>query len=426
MPSKLIYLSKKYSRYLNFFIIFIVSFIILFLRRTDAFLNPQFWAEDGTIFYAQAYNLGIAKSLVLPYSGYLHMLPRLVAGLSQFVSLNSAPLLFNSVAIFCQIIPVLIFCSKRFESVIYSYQLRLFISGIYLCLPNCVEIHSNLTNSHWFLILSCLLVLFSPLDNTKHWSIFDALIFLITGLSTVTSTVILLFAFGKYLIYRTKKLKTYLLVLIFTSAVQIYCLSSSGTRTSYNLLKSIDFDSLSKMTSYNLFSPTLIGLKGTRYLLKVLQNTFNESLLNVSIYIFFFLSVAWLVYCLVKSSSYQLKLLIIFSALVISISLIASLTNSLELLISVGSNNRYYFYATITCMLTWVWGAFAQRVSWVKYLSFSALVITLFVGVTGDFVHPAYTDFSFSYHAEKFVELQSGEKYDVPINPNWQMHLVKH
>ena len=205
MQSNLIYLSQKYSKYFNFLIIFIASFIILFLRRTDAFLNPQFWAEDGTIFYAQAYNLGIAKSLVLPYSGYLHMLPRLVAGLSQFVSLNSAPLLFNSVAIFCQIIPVLIFCSKRFESVIYSCQLRLFISGVYLCLPNCVEIHSNLTNSHWFLILSCLIILLSRLDNTKHWSIFDALMFLITGLSTITSTIILLFAFGKYLIYRSKK-----------------------------------------------------------------------------------------------------------------------------------------------------------------------------------------------------------------------------
>ena len=409
-----------------FFAIFVTSFIIIFLRRTDSFLNPQFWAEDGAVFYAQAYNIGIAKSLFLPYSGYLHLLPRLVAGLCQFISLNYAPLLFNSVAVTCQIIPVLIFLSKRFESVIHSYKLRIFIVGIYLCLPNCFEVHGNLTNTHWFLILSCLLLLLSPLNNKDHWSIFDILIFLITGLSTITSIIVLLFTSGKYLTCKSKNTKICLLTMTFTSIVQICCMSFSRTRTSYNILSSIDFDSLSKIASYNLFLPTLIGLKKTTYLLELFQKNLDKSLLDLSIHVIFMLSIAWLTYCLIKSYSCELKLLILFSIIILLISLISSLTNSVDSLLTVGFNNRYYLYATITYMLTWIWGGFGQRINWVKYTSFSALAIILFFGVTGDFFNPPYTDFNFSYHAQKFAELQSGEKYDIPINPNWKMNLVKH
>ena len=57
-------------------ILFTLAFIVIISRRPDAILNPQFWAEDGSVFYAQAYNKGIINSLFLPYAGYLHAVPR--------------------------------------------------------------------------------------------------------------------------------------------------------------------------------------------------------------------------------------------------------------------------------------------------------------------------------------------------------------
>src|SRR3954469_13020568 len=51
---------------------------ILFARRPDMVLNPQFWAEDGPVFFAQARIHGIA-ALVEPYAGYFHTVLRLVA-----------------------------------------------------------------------------------------------------------------------------------------------------------------------------------------------------------------------------------------------------------------------------------------------------------------------------------------------------------
>ena len=45
----------------------------LFFRRPDAFLNPQFWAEDGTVFFKS--NFYNAPSFFTPSAGYLHFIP---------------------------------------------------------------------------------------------------------------------------------------------------------------------------------------------------------------------------------------------------------------------------------------------------------------------------------------------------------------
>lgn len=46
-------------------IAFVVAFLILFLRRPEALLNAQFWAEDGVIWFSQAFNQGFFPTLIL-------------------------------------------------------------------------------------------------------------------------------------------------------------------------------------------------------------------------------------------------------------------------------------------------------------------------------------------------------------------------
>jgi len=36
----------------SYFFVLILSALIIFLRKIDSILNPQFWAEDGTVFFA--------------------------------------------------------------------------------------------------------------------------------------------------------------------------------------------------------------------------------------------------------------------------------------------------------------------------------------------------------------------------------------
>jgi hypothetical protein len=52
----------------------------MYARFNDGYL----WAEDGIIFIKQSFQLGIESSFV-SYAGYLHVLPRIISGLSSYV-----------------------------------------------------------------------------------------------------------------------------------------------------------------------------------------------------------------------------------------------------------------------------------------------------------------------------------------------------
>ena len=71
---------------------FATALLLIFLRDPSLFTRPQFWAEDGSFWYAQAYNGGWLHSLTIPDGGYLNTLQRLSAGLALVVPFRWAPL----------------------------------------------------------------------------------------------------------------------------------------------------------------------------------------------------------------------------------------------------------------------------------------------------------------------------------------------
>ena len=52
--------------------------VALFYRRPEALLQPQFWQEDGNIFFQGNYELGL-RAVLVPYAGYLILLQRIIA-----------------------------------------------------------------------------------------------------------------------------------------------------------------------------------------------------------------------------------------------------------------------------------------------------------------------------------------------------------
>src|ERR1017187_995003 len=76
-----------------------VTGILLVLRRPDAVFHAQFWAEDGVVWYADAYNLGALRALLHTRDGYLQTLPRLGAMVALWAALLRAPLVMNLIAL---------------------------------------------------------------------------------------------------------------------------------------------------------------------------------------------------------------------------------------------------------------------------------------------------------------------------------------
>ena len=136
---------------------FISGWFILFLRKPSGLLQPQFWAEDGSVWYVNAYTMGF-KSFFLVQDGYFQTSARIAGLLAQFIPLFHVPQLFFILGLSFQVLPAVFFISKRSAQLIPQLSVRLFLAVIYLILPNTTEIHGNATNIQWFLALTAFLI----------------------------------------------------------------------------------------------------------------------------------------------------------------------------------------------------------------------------------------------------------------------------
>lgn len=124
---------------------FLIIFLILAYKANDALTLPQFFAEDVSVFFKDQLGHSIPQ-LWLPYAGYLHVLPRLVAWMSTLFGMAKAPLVYNLSAIVLDAAAISYTCF-RLRSVI-PFPLALFS---FAAVPLSGEILGTITNAQWFL-----------------------------------------------------------------------------------------------------------------------------------------------------------------------------------------------------------------------------------------------------------------------------------
>lgn len=144
--------------------------------------NPQFWAEDGAVWYREAYTYG-AESLLREHTGYYQFLPRLVALIATSMPLVWGPAVFVGTAFFFQLLPALLLLSPRLDSTGVSRPARLLLAYFCVVAPNAWEIHLNLTNAQWFLALSAFLLIFSEPPSSFRGRVGDTIVIFLSALS---------------------------------------------------------------------------------------------------------------------------------------------------------------------------------------------------------------------------------------------------
>lgn len=124
----------------------VVCLAILIYRRPDAFTAPQFYAEDGRDFFAQAYSIGW-ESLFYRTMGYFALYPRLVdiIGLSVGVPVLYVPMLHSAG---CLAMYLAIWWSV-FRCFPVSLTGRLLAVLATVLVPVSNEIWMNTTNVQW-------------------------------------------------------------------------------------------------------------------------------------------------------------------------------------------------------------------------------------------------------------------------------------
>jgi hypothetical protein len=139
----------------------LVCALILFARRPAQVRNPQFWAEDG-VYYRQAYTLG-ARSLFVPFGGYLHTTQRIPAVLSQWFDPAWAPAIFVGGAFL-----LTLYVAARTQSPRFSLRRHVGYALAVVLVPDTFEILLFLTNILRVTAAGFLLVLISR-DARRWW-----------------------------------------------------------------------------------------------------------------------------------------------------------------------------------------------------------------------------------------------------------------
>jgi hypothetical protein len=150
------------SSVFRFLALFALVFLLLVLRRPDTIKNPQFWAEDGVVFYfGQITSPGLGI-LFQPYAGYLLLVPRLVTAFAALFHPSSAPLVMNLCALVIAALCCSLFSLNRYRYLLHSDWLRIALCLVITTAFQAVEFIGNITCVHCFLFIGAFLIVLQP------------------------------------------------------------------------------------------------------------------------------------------------------------------------------------------------------------------------------------------------------------------------
>jgi hypothetical protein len=401
-------------------IVFLLSCAVLISRRPDSIFHAQFWAEDGHVFFADAYNSGWWASLFHTNVGYFHALPRLGAALALLVPLGRAPLVLNLIATAAQAIPVnVLLCSR--SSVWGSLRYRALLAAIYLALPNSRELAAITTNSQTLLALSAFLLLVAAAPRSVAGRIFDILFLLLAGLSGPYCIFLLPIALFLASRYRDRWRWAPVGALAVSCLVQAWGLLIVSPAARHHSKLGASPESFAHLLAGQVYLETLLGKNGLAF-----RPTPEVSIFLISVAIAGTVLVA---ICFVKSAL-QMRLFFLFSAVVLAASLVSPVIRpSAEYTaweqMANNSGIHYWFFPTLAFAWSLIW-CIHSRIAVLKYVSACLLLLMCF-GIVRDWRHPAFQDLHFAEYAQRFEAAPPGPAVNIPINPpGWEMRLVKH
>jgi hypothetical protein len=151
--------------------------LILILRKPDSLHNPQFFAEDGTIFFIGARQLGL-EAFLIPYGGYLHLAPRAVAWAAAFFDPLWTPAIYNWAALCIDVLVIAALFSRRVR-----LPAKPALALAFALVPHTGEVFLSLTNIQWCLALGLVMLLTADDAATvaQRWS--DRAAVLLIGLT---------------------------------------------------------------------------------------------------------------------------------------------------------------------------------------------------------------------------------------------------
>lgn len=395
----------------------LLAFAVIFSRRPNVLLLPQFWAEDGRNWFADAYNHGGVYSLLLPEAGYLQTFSRIIAQLSQLFAMEYGPLFFAVAAILVQIVVVLFIVSPRLSNLLENRLMRLAFAAFYLMMPHSWETFANVTNSQWHLGLLSFLILIALPPEKRAWNLFDIAVVVVSILSGPLGLFLVPVAAAIY--WKRREKRTLLGILVAGGVVQLFFLVTSIRPIQTEL--GMGTITLAEIFARHVFISPIIGSRGFRAVSYIgLWNVFSAAAIAAA-------GIFFVVRAFIKANL-ELRLFIYFSAAIIAGSLytpaVSSEPGQWKFLAQYDTGLRYWFIPSLCLFVILIRTAVADPSSIFRSLSAGVVFLSVF-GILADWKHPNLKDLNYKYHTERFNQTEAGTTVSIPINPNWEMKLTK-
>lgn len=401
-------------------IIFLLTFILIVLRRPDIILNAQPWAEDGVVWMQTIHNNGFLSTIFEPQNGYYQTISKLVFGFGLTFGVENAALIANISAIAIRCFMVMFLLSNRFKNINIWYRLALAI--YFIMMPNIDEGYVNITNAHWYLSIYLMMVIVADKARSKLDATHDYLVLIIAALSGPFIVFIALSLIIKRIYERggiwqaVKGINAFDIIAAALTIVQVVAiLSTSGAnRTTAPLGAS--FAMLSDIINYRVVIGTFFD--------NVQSQMFAE-LTTINI-ISFIMIIALFIMLFVKGSK-TFRVCLLFPVIMIGFSLarpmMANAAEQWPVFLIPGAGQRYFivtnifFFAFVLYVL--------NKLTHGKPITAIILTLILTPLYTSYFNIYPLKDVAYKQNIMKYYDLKPGESINILINPGWQFTLIK-
>lgn len=402
------------GRYL--LISFAVAMLAIMSRDISLFTHPQFYAEDGKIWYAQAYNQGWLRPLAITEGGYLNTLQRLIADAALLVPFRWAPFIMAIGGLAVQALPVPILLSDHCRHWA-SLRMRMAFAAVYVGVPDAREVHVVCTNAQWHFAIAMLLVAFAPQPKRLWVQIADLVLLFIAAVSGPFALLLLPFVMAFWLAHRQRWTLSTLAILSAGGLMQLVMLLHNHAQRNPKFLGA-SVPLLIRLTGGNAFLGALLG-----------THRFGEKLPLVCSLVALLGGAAMIGYCL-RFAPFEVRLFLLYCFAVLAAGLrspyfIYSPRPLWAQLLDTASQ-RYSFFPGLALLFAILWCAFYAT----RHVRIGALVLVLIasVGVVMDWKIPPIPYREFPRQAAAFAAAPPGSLVVIPVypvNPSWKMELLK-
>ncbi len=402
------------------FLVFLLACAVLISRRPDGLFHAQFYAEDGHIWFANAYDLGWWRSLFLPYEGYFQTFPRLGAGLALLAPLALAPLVMNLLAFAAQALPVNLLLSSR-STAWGSLRFRAALAFLYVALPNCTDVSLGITESQWLLAFCAFLLLFAAPPQGGAGRVFDIALLVLSGLTGPFC----IFFMPVAVAMARKRSDSWrwapVGVLAPCSALQAWALLFIAPSSRPHYALGADPAMFMRILGGNIFVGALVGHNR----LAMTPGTGIQALLVCATVLGIAITTAGFL-----KSDFPTKSLLVVSGALLMASLVTSTTTPpqgvtvWEILAATAGGARYWFFPS----LAFAWTLLRCARDGTRALRWLAVIMLCILSVSVPFRWRRWVmpDMHYAKYAALFEAAPAGTVFTIPENPDgWSIRLIR-